>query len=193
MAPNTQPSATSRTTLSKTGAWDLDVAHSLAEFSIRHLMISTVKGSFRIKSGAVVFDEEHPERTSIEAVLDAASVNTGAADRDNHLRSPDFFDAAHHPELRFRSTSVTPLGDDQYRVEGDLVIRGVAKPVTLDVEVEGFASDPWGGRRAGIVATTSFDRSAWDLTWNMAIETGGVVVGDKVKVTLHLELVQRKE
>lgn len=176
-----------------TGTWDVDAAHSSAEFSIRHMMIANVKGSFRIKSGTVVYDETAPERATIDAVLDAASVSTGAADRDNHLRSADFFDAAHHPELTFRSTRVVPKGDGEYRVEGDLVIRGVAKPVVLDVEVEGFGNDPWGNRRAGIVAKTTFNRSEWDLTWNMAIEAGGVLVGDKVKVELHLQLVQRKD
>lgn len=194
-------------TAANTGTWDLDVAHSVAEFSIRHMMIATVKGSFKVKSGTVAFDEADPSATRIEAVLDAASVNTGADQRDGHLRSPDFFDVEKHPELTFRSTRVTALGDDEYRVEGDLVIRGIAKPVTLDVEVEGYANDTWGNRRAGIVATTSFDRSAWGLTWNQAIEAGGgrdvsrgedepgfvrMLVGDKVKVTLHLQLVQRK-
>ena len=178
--------------VSNTGTWDVDVAHSIAEFSIRHMMIANVKGRFRVKSGTVVFDEADPANVRVEAVLDAASVNTGADDRDKHLRSADFFDAAQHPELTFRSTRVTPRGDDRYRVEGDLVIRGIAKPVALDVEVQGFQNDPWGNRRAGIVATTSFERSAWDLTWNQAIEAGGVLVGDKVKVTLDLQLVQRK-
>jgi polyisoprenoid-binding protein YceI len=187
----TAPRATTAP-VSTTGTWDLDAAHSIAEFSIRHMMIATVKGTFRVKSGNVVFDEADPAAARIEAVLDAASVSTGADPRDGHLRSPDFFDAAQHPEIAFRGTRVTPKGDSEYRVEGDLVIRGIAKPVTLDVEVEGFGIDPWGNRRAGIVATTSFDRSAWDLTWNQAIEAGGVLVGDKVKVALHLQLVQRK-
>lgn len=184
--------AAARAAVSNTGTWDVDVAHSSAEFSIRHMMIATVKGSFRVKSGTVVFDEDAPGSARVEAVLDAASVNTGADQRDGHLRSADFFDAEKHPELAFRSTRVTPRGDGEFRVEGDLVIRGVARPVTLDVEVEGFQNDPWGHRRAGIVAKTSFDRSAWGLTWNQAIEAGGVLVGDKVKVALNLQLVQRK-
>jgi polyisoprenoid-binding protein YceI len=190
---STVPTTAPRATVTNTGVWDLDVAHSVAEFSIRHMMIATVKGSFRVKSGVVRYDERDPAATAIEAVLDAASVNTGADQRDGHLRSADFFDAANHPELTFRSARVTPKGDETYRVEGDLVIRGVAKPVVLDVEVEGTATDPWGNRRAGVVATTSFDRSAWGLTWNQAIEAGGVLVGDRVKVTLHLQLVQRKQ
>lgn len=189
-----QTNTTTRTTMpSLTGTWDADAAHSGAEFSVRHMMIATVKGAFRIKSATVVFDESDPAATKVEAVLDATSVNTNAADRDAHLKSADFFDVEKHPELTFRSTRVTPRGDNAYRVEGDLTIRGVAKPVVLDVEVEGFGNDPWGGRRAGIVATTSFDRSAWGLTWNMAIEAGGVLVGDKVKVALNLQLVQRKQ
>lgn len=194
MASQNQTATTSRPTtapLSTTGTWDLDAAHSIAEFSIRHMMIATVKGTFRVKSGSVLFDEADPAATRIEAVLDAASVSTGADQRDGHLRSADFFDVAQHPEIGFRSARVVPKGDAEYRVEGDLVIRGVAKPVTLDVEVEGFGIDPWGNRRAGVVATTGFDRSAWGLTWNQAIEAGGVLVGDKVKVELHLELVQR--
>ena len=177
--------------VSNTGTWDVDAAHSVAEFSVRHMMIANVKGTFRIKSGTVVFDEADPANARVEAVLDAASVNTGAADRDAHLKSADFFDVANHPELTFRSTRVTPTGDG-YRVDGELTIRGVPKPVTLDVEVDGFQNDPWGHRRAGIAATTAFERSAWGLTWNMAIEAGGVLVGDKVKVALHLQLVQRK-
>lgn len=192
-AQTTQTDARAATTaVTNTGTWDADAAHSIAEFSIRHMMIATVKGSFRIKSATVTYDEAAPEKTRIEAVLDAASVSTGANDRDAHLKSADFFDVEKHPEITFRSTRVVPKGDSEYRVEGDLLIRGVAKPVTLDVEVEGFGNDPWGNRRAGIVATTSFDRSAWGLTWNMAIEAGGVLVGDKVKVALHLQLVQRK-
>lgn len=184
--------ATRAAPVTNTGTWDVDPAHSLAEFSVRHMMIATVKGSFKVKSGHVLFDEADPAAARIEAVLDAASVNTGADDRDKHLRSADFFDVETFGELTFRGTRVTPKGDGEYRVEGDLAIRGVARPVTLDVEVEGFGIDPWGNRRAGIVAHTSFDRSAWGLTWNAALEAGGVLVGDKVKVALHLQLIQRK-
>lgn len=178
---------------SLTGTWDADATHSSAEFSIRHMMIANVKGAFKIKQATVVFDEADPAAAKITAALDVASVNTGTADRDNHLKSADFFDAENHPEITFASTRVTPKGDNTYRVEGDLTIRGTARPVVLDVEVDGTGRDPWGGFRAGVLATTSFDRSTFGLTWNMAVEAGGVLVGDKVKVTLHLQLVQRKQ
>lgn len=181
----TAPPATATT------AWDLDPSHSSAEFSVRHLMISSTKGRFAIRSATVLHDPADPAATVVEAEVDVASVDTGARQRDDHLRSPDFFDAANHPTMRFRATGIEDLGEGRYRVAGDLTIRGATRPVALDVEKEGEARDPWGNTRAGLVATTSFDRRDFGLTWNQALETGGVLVGDKVKVTLHLEMIRR--
>lgn len=175
----------------QTTTWDIDPAHSSAGFAVRHLMISTVRGRMAVKSGTIVFDERHPEASRVEAVIDATSVDTGATDRDNHLRSTDFFDAANHPTLRFESTRVEALGEDKYRVTGDLTIRGVTRAVTLDVEKEGEAVDPWGNHKAGLVATTTIDRTHWGLTWNAALEAGGVLVADKVKLELQVQARRR--
>lgn len=170
--------------------WDVDPAHSIAEFRVKHLMIATVTGTMRVAGGTIRYDPARPEDAVVEATLEAASIDTRATDRDAHLRSPDFIDAEGHPTLAFRGTRVEPAGDG-FRVEGDLTIRGVTRPVTLEVEHEGEARDPWGKTRAALTATTTLDRSEWGLTWNQALEAGGVLVGDKVKVTLRVQAVRR--
>lgn len=186
-APGMSPKQTLATS-QQTTTWTVDPVHSRAEFSVRHLMISNVRGSIPIKGGAIL---QHPDVTKsrVVAELDVAGVTTGAADRDAHLRSADFFDAAHHPTMRFESTRVEEAGDG-LRVHGELTIRGVTRPVALDVELAGEAKDPWGNQKGGAVATTTLDRRDWGLTWNAALETGGVLVGDKVKVTLDLQAVK---
>lgn len=174
-------------TTSRTGTWTLDPAHSLAELRVRHMMIATVRGSVNVTRGTIRFDEAAPENTVVEAELDAASIQTGAAERDAHLRSPDFLDAASHPTLRFRSRRVVPRDDATYDVEGDLTIRGVTRPITLRAEIDGETTDPWGNRRIALTATTTIDRTQWGLTWNMALETGGILVADKVAITLNVQ------
>jgi polyisoprenoid-binding protein YceI len=172
--------------------YDVDLAHSRAEFAVRHMMFATVKGTVAIKSATVVHDPADLRNTTIEAVLDPATIETGAGQRDDHLRSPDFFDAKSFPAWTFRSTLVEPEGDDAFSVHGDLTLRGETHPVTLKVEKLGEGRDPWGNAKVGLVATTQIDRTKWGLTWNQALETGGVLVSEKVKIELHLQLSQRK-
>lgn len=167
----------------------IDPAHSDVQFVARHMMISKVRGRFREFEGWLDI-AERPEDSSVEVVIQAASIDTGDSQRDAHLRSPDFLDVEQFPEIRFRSTSVRPAGDDdRYEVVGDLTIRGVTRPVTLDVEFEGIAVDPWGGTRAGFVASGEINREDFDVTWNQALETGGFLVGKGVRVELDVEAV----
>ncbi len=172
--------------------YDLDLAHSRAEFAVRHMMFATVKGTVGIRSARVVFDPRDARATRVEAVLDPATIHTGMGQRDDHLRSPDFFDVARFPEWTFRSTLVEPEGADEFTLHGDLTIRGETHPVTLKVEKLGEGKDPWGNHKVGLVATTQIDRTKWGLTWNQALETGGVLVSEKVKIELHLQLAQSK-
>jgi polyisoprenoid-binding protein YceI len=173
-----------------TTTWNIDASHSHVEFSVRHLMISTVKGRFGEVSGKVVADDANPAGAQIEATINVASIDTREAQRDAHLRSADFFDAENFPTLTFRSTRIEKAGDE-LKVTGDLTIRGTTREVVLDVTSEGRVKDPWGGERAGYSATTKIKRSDFGLTWNMALETGGVVVGDDIKIALEVELVKQ--
>ena len=169
--------------------WTLDPAHSQIEFAVKHMMVTTVRGQFRQFTTEVDFDEEHPERSSVVAHIDVSSIDTGMAARDAHLRSADFFEAETFPELTFRSTSIKARGDG-YKIEGDLTIRGETRPVTLDAEIGGVVANMQGGRRAAFSATTKISRKAWGLTWNGVLESGGVLVGDEVKITIELAAVQ---
>lgn len=171
--------------------WTIDPAHSIAEFAVRHMMVSTVKGRFRSMEGVITLDEERPERSSVAASIDVASIDTAEPDRDAHLRSDDFFNAERFPKMTFRSTRVELLGEDRARVFGDLTIRDITKEVALDVEFEGRTKDPWGNERIGFSATTELNRKEFGLRWNQVLETGGVVVGDRVKVSLHIEAVRQ--
>ena len=184
MSTVSAPSAAGTTT------WAIDNSHTLVEFSVRHLMISTVKGRFGEVSGKVVADDANPAGAQIEATINVASIDTREAQRDAHLRSADFFDAENFPTLTFRSTRIEKAGDGM-KVTGDLTIRGTSREVVLDVTSEGRVKDPWGGERAGYSATTKIRRSDFGLTWNMALETGGVVVGDDIKIALEVELVKQ--
>ncbi len=175
---------------SGTTVWQFDPAHSSAEFAVRHMMVSTVKGSFKTLSGSIRFDESYPERSRVEAEIDAASIDTGVADRDTHLRSADFFDVARFARITFRSTGIQADGDSG-KLQGDLTIHGVTKAVTLDVAYLGEVKDPWGSRRRGYTAETTLNRKDFGMTWNMVLDAGGVLVGDKVKVTLNLEAVEQ--
>jgi polyisoprenoid-binding protein YceI len=170
-------------------AWTLDPAHSQIEFSVKHMMVTTVRGQFRKFTVDVDFDEEHPERSSVEAHLDASSIETGMEARDVHLRSADFFDAAKYPELSFRSTGIVPDGD-AYKIVGDLSIRGETRQITLEAEIGGIVPNLQGGRRAAFNATAKISRKAWGLTWNVALESGGFLVGDDIKITIDLAVLQ---
>ncbi len=172
--------------------YDLDPAHSGATFKVRHMMISNVQGKFTGLKGTVEFDPAKPSATTIEATIHAATVDTGEPKRDEHLKSPDFFDVAKYPTLSFKSKSVTKAGDNKYKVAGDLTIHGVTKRVVLDVETTPEMKDPWGNNRFGASATTRVNRTDFGLTWNKALETGGVLVGDDIAITLELEMVKRK-
>jgi polyisoprenoid-binding protein YceI len=154
------------------------------------MMVSTVKGRFKNLSGTLSIDEANPANSTIEAAIEVASVDTGAEQRDAHLRSDDFFNAEQYPEITFRSTGISGK-DDDWKLEGELTIRDVTKPVALDVEFEGRGPDAYGGERAGFTAKTAFNRSDFGVNWNGLIETGGVVVSDKVKVTLNVQAVKQ--
>ena len=170
------------------GHWAIDTSHSSVVASVRHLGLSRVRGAFRSFTGGVDVAEQ-PEGSSVQVSIDAASVDTGEPARDEHLRSPDFLDVASHPTIDFRSTKVTGSGR-RWQVEGDLTLRGTTRPVTLDVTFEGLETDPWGGSRAAFSARTELDREAFGLTWNQVLESGGVLVGKKVRIDLEVEVVR---
>jgi polyisoprenoid-binding protein YceI len=167
------------------GAWVIDPAHSEIGFAVRHLMISKVKGTFKVFEGTITVPEDL-SRATIDVTVDMASVDTGEQNRDAHLRSSDFFSADEFPHMKFTSTSVKQAGSD-YQVEGDLSIHGVTRPVTLDVEFNGVGPDPYGGIRAGFSATTEISRKDFGIDLQMSLEGGGVVVGDKVSIILEVE------
>jgi polyisoprenoid-binding protein YceI len=177
------PGATTKTT------WKLDPSHTLVEFSAKHLMITTVKGRITDVEGTIVMDEKNPRNSSVEATLKAISIDTRTEQRDQHLRSADFLNVELFPEIKFRSTRIE--GDkDSFKLTGDLTIRDVTRPITLDVRFEGQQTDPWGGERVGFSGSGKIDRRDFGLTWNQALETGGVVVGNEVKINLEVEAVK---
>lgn len=174
--------------------WSFDLAHSSVNFSARHMVISKVRGTFSRWKGTLEFDERRPEAARVEAHIEAASVDTHEPQRDAHLRSADFLDAEKYPEIVFKSTRVAPAGgasDEgaRYRVEGELTIHGVTRPVALDAEFGGRGKDPWGGERIGFTATATINRKDFGLTWNQALETGGVLVGERIEITLEIQAV----
>jgi polyisoprenoid-binding protein YceI len=173
-------------------AWKIDTAHSAVHFTVRHMMISNVRGEFQQLSGTVNLDEERPENTTVEVKIDAASINTREAQRDGHLRSADFLDAEKYPHIVFKSTRVERTGEKTARLHGDLTIRDVTRPVVLDVEHTGILTNPWGNLSAGFQARTKINRKDWGLTWNQALEAGGVLVGEEIKVDIELELVKEQ-
>ena len=178
-------------THTKTSTWTIDPTHSIAEFAVKHLVVTTVKGRFRDLEGTIEIDEAQPENSSVEAKIAVASVDTNVEDRDKHLRSDDFFNAEQFPYLTFRSTRIQRLGEERFKLIGELTIRDVTKEVDLDGEYEGQIADPWGNQRAAFTATTQISRKEFGIRWNQALETGGAVVGDNVKITLHLEAVRQ--
>jgi polyisoprenoid-binding protein YceI len=169
--------------------WKIDPAHTHVEFGVRHLMIATVKGRFADVEGTVSVEGDDASSAEVDVRIGAASIDTRVEKRDDHLRSADFFHAEEHPDLLFKSTGVERVGGDRLRVTGDLTIRGVTRQVVLNVEERGTAKDPWGGERAGFHASGRIDRKDFGLTWNQALETGGVLVGDEVRISIDLELV----
>jgi polyisoprenoid-binding protein YceI len=173
-----------------TTRWDIDVGHSAIHFWARHMVISKVHGRFARWSGAIALDPQDLARSSVEVRIDAASIDTQVADRDAHLRSADFLDAEKHREIVFRSRRVE-RGADGLRVVGDLTLHGVTREVTLDAEFAGTGKDPWGNERAGFSAKASLDRRDYGLVWNAALETGGVLVGEKIEISIELEAVKQ--
>ena len=171
--------------------WDFDLSHSSVNFSVRHLMVSKVHGRFQSWTGNLVIDNDDITRSTVNVEIDAASIDTKEEKRDAHLRSPDFFDVENNPKLTFKSTSVKKVSDDELEVTGDLTIRGTTKPVVLKVESNGTVKDPWGGTRAGFSAKTSINRKEFGLHWNALLETGGVVVGEKIEIGLEIEAIQK--
>jgi polyisoprenoid-binding protein YceI len=170
-------------------AWRLDPAHTIVEFSAKHLMITTVKGRIPDVKGTIYIDEKNPKNSSVEATLNAASLDTRTEQRDQHLRSADFLEVEKYPEIKFRSTRIEGEGDS-FKVTGDLTIRDVTKPITLDVDLEGRTKDPWGGERVGFSAKGKIDRRDFGLTWNQVLEAGGVVVGNDIKINLDVQAVK---
>lgn len=171
--------------------WNLDPAHSAAEFKVKHMMISNVKGQFSAISGKLALDEADPANSRVEATIDAASLSTHDAQRDAHLKSADFFDVEKFPTLTFKSTSVQRTGRDELAVAGDLTIHGVTKPVVFTVEgPTPPGKDPWGNTRVGLSAVTKINRKDFGLSWNSALEAGGVLVGEDVTITLDVQFLK---
>ena len=173
--------------------WQIDASHSHVYFTARHMMISKVRGSFETFSGTVNFDEKNPTSTTVDIEVDLASVNTRDEQRDGHLQSPDFFDVASYPTMKFESSRVEQIDENNGRLIGNLTIKDVTKEVVLDVEYAGIAKSPWGSESAGFSASGSINRKGWGLTWNQALETGGVLVGEKINIEIELELVKVTE
>ena len=170
--------------------WNLDGTHSGINFAVRHMVVSKVRGRFAAFSGTLELDDSDFAQSTIDVTIDASSIDTGTAQRDDHLRSADFFDVAKFPTLRYTSKRIEKLGKDRFRVIGDLTIRDVTREVPLDVEYGGRGKDPWGNERAGFSASAAIDRKDFGLQWNQVLETGGVLVGDKVDIDLDIQAVK---
>jgi polyisoprenoid-binding protein YceI len=173
--------------------WKIDPNHTAVELAVKHMMFTTVRGRFKDVSGTIEVDEQNPERSIVNVEIGAASIDTGVSDRDVHLRSADFLDVENHPLLTFRSKRVEGAmknEGDSFKIVGDLTIRGTTMEVTLDAVFEGTGTDPWGGTRAGARATTKIDRRDWGLQWNQALETGGILVANEVRIEIELQAVR---
>jgi polyisoprenoid-binding protein YceI len=185
---NTTTAAPPRTSIT---TWNIDPAHSVAEFKVKHMMIANVKGHFSKVSGMLVRDESDPANDRVEATIEAASIHTRDEQRDAHLKSADFFHVDNFPTLHFKSTVINVVGEGELSVEGDLTIRGVTRKVRFSVEgPTPPTKDPWGNTRVAIAASTKINRKVFGLTWNAALETGGILVGDEVTITLDVEFVR---
>ncbi len=174
-------------------SWKIDSAHSEINFTVRHMMISNVRGRFEKFSGTVDFVEDNPTQSTVDVQIEAASINTKETARDTHLKSADFFNAEQYPYLTFKGKKVQVLDANHGRITGDLTIKDVTKEVVLDVEYSGQAKNPWGMTSAGFSATTSITRKNWGLVWNVGLETGGVLVGDEIKISLEVEMIKQAE
>ena len=170
--------------------WTVDRAHSSLSFWVRHMMVAKVHGRFTRWEALVELDEDTPSSWSVDATIDAASIDTGEDAPDEHLRSPDFLDVEQHPAITFRSTQLEPAGEGRYRLFGELTIRGTTRPSILDVEYAGRVKDPYGNQRVGFSARTSILRKDFGLTWNQPLEAGGVLVGDRIEITVEIEAIQ---
>ncbi|MFD4658469.1 YceI family protein [Kitasatospora sp. NPDC058444] len=173
-----------------TGDWTVDTTHSEIGFSVRHAMVTNVKGRFTEYDGKLHLDGTHPGNSSAELVIKVASIDTNQAQRDEHLRTGDFFAVDTHPEIRFRSTSAQLVHGDSYRMTGDLTIKGTTRPVVLDLEYTGSATDAYGANRVGFEGKAVVDRTEFGLTYNAALETGGVLIGEKVKLSFDISAVK---
>jgi len=174
-----------------TTTWNIDPAHATAEFKVKHMMIAYVKGQFSKVTGVLIHDESDPTKSRVEATIEAASIETREPQRDTHLKSADFFDVEKFPTLSFKSTDIKVAGDGELKVQGDLTIRGVTRKVTFAVEgPTPPTKDPWGDTRIAVSATTKINRKNFGLTWNAALETGGILVGDDVTITLDVEFIE---
>ena len=173
--------------------WEIDSSHSSLQFSVRHLVIAKVRGSFARWSGTIDVPNGDFSKATVNVTIDASSIDTGVADRDGHLKSPDFFDVAQHPELRFVGKRVLSRSEAEIDVVGELTLKGITREVVLRVEQHGQAKDPWGNVRAAFTAKTSIDRKDFGLTWNQVLETGGVMVGDRVDIEADIEAVKQVE
>ncbi|MFF7362663.1 YceI family protein [Streptomyces sp. NPDC008125] len=173
-----------------TGTYTIDPAHSRIGFTVRHAMVTNVRGSFGEHEGTLVLNGTDPHHSTASIDVRIASIDTGIADRDGHLRSGDFFDVEAFPLMTFRSTSAEQLGGDTYRITGDLTIKDVTRPLSIDLEFNGSATDPYGNQRVGFEGSADILRSDWGLTWNAALETGGVMVSDKVKLTFDISAIK---
>ena len=177
----------------RTDRWEIDSSHSSVHFSVRHLVIAKVRGSFTRWTGTVQVPNGDFSKATVAVTVDASSIDTGVADRDAHLKSADFFDVAQYPELRFVATRVQARSGNDVDVVGDLTIKGITREVVLRVEQHGQTKDPWGNLRAAFTAKTSIDRKDFGLTWNQVLETGGVMVGDRVEIEAEIEAVKQVE
>lgn len=170
-------------------AYKIDTAHSKIGFSVRHMMFAKVRGAFTKWSGDLTLDANAIANSSVNVTIDSSSIDTGEAQRDGHLKSPDFFDVAKFPQMTFKSKKVEAAGSKRYKVTGDLTVRDVTRPVVLEVEELGAGKDPWGNERIAFNAKTSIERSDYGLKWNQALETGGVLVGEKVEIEIDVEVI----
>jgi len=182
---------TTQTLAPTTGTWVLDPSHTRLGFSAKHAMITTVRGQFEQLEGSLSLDGNHPQNSTATMRAEAASVTTGNSDRGNHLRSPDFLDVENHPDLTFTSTGVRYEGGSDFVMTGDLTIKGESRPVELSVELEGVSQDPFGNERIGFSGSTVISRKDFGLTWNVALEAGGVLVSDKVKISLDVSAIKQ--
>lgn len=181
-------------TIEKTeiSTWKLDPNHSTVEFSAKHMMLTTVRGRFTGFDATVHLDEDNITNSTVEANIDAATLNSNVDYRDNHLRSADFLDVENHPTITFKSTRIEPVGETRFRLVGDLTIRGVTNEVVLDTTLEGYGTSPYGAKVAGFTATTKINRKDWGLNWNVALEKGGLLVGEKINIELNIQLAKQE-